>query len=94
MRLGLSFDGLEINFHNNSHNFIDQIWDFGDGGSFSIEKLSHKYDSPGCMEIKLTTISACGDTSIISNGVNFCIKGDCQIDKKFKFKDRVIYDMN
>lgn len=89
-----SLDGLKINFHNNSHNFIDQIWDFGDG-SFSNEKNpSHKYDSPGCKEIKLTTISICGDTSIISNSVNFCMKGDWQIDKKFKFEDRAIYDMN
>lgn len=71
-----SEDDLKINFDNNSLNSNGQLWDFGDG-TFSTElNPVHTFGSPGCKEITLKAISACGDTSITSNGINYCLKGD------------------
>lgn len=88
-----SVDALSINFHNNSINSIGQIWDFGDGNISRELNPTHKFDSPGCKEITLKAISICGDTSIASSSINYCIKGDWQKDIHLDIESRPL-DVN
>lgn len=81
-----SDNAVNIIFDNNSINSIDQIWDFGDS-TFSKElNPIHKFDSPGCKKISLKAISACGDTSITSRSINYCVKGDWEQDMYLDIK--------
>ncbi|MBK8624746.1 MAG: T9SS type A sorting domain-containing protein [Saprospiraceae bacterium] len=88
-----SNNGPVVNFYNHSLHSVSQLWDFGDGISSTHPNPSHQYDSPGCKEVTLRSISACGDTSYYSKGVNYCMKGDWQISKKLDINGP-IYDMN
>lgn len=77
-KFSTSAGALKVEFQNNSLNSIAQIWDFGDGNISTALNPTHQFDSPGCKEVTLKAISTCGDTSIISSSINYCIKGDWQ----------------
>lgn len=52
------FDGL-YEFTNTSNYSNDQIWDFGDGDSSTVQNPSHQYELDGDYEVILTSYNAC-----------------------------------
>ena len=55
---------FEVNFSNSSNFYIDQLWDFGDGGTSSLQNPTHYFTSPGVFDVELliTSPGGCKDS--------------------------------
>ncbi|NIF04039.1 T9SS type A sorting domain-containing protein [Chryseobacterium sp. Tr-659] len=49
--------GLDVNFQNQSVNFSNVVWDFGDGTSSVLQNPAHQYSAPGTYNVKLSAFS-------------------------------------
>ncbi|MBK8564574.1 MAG: PKD domain-containing protein [Saprospiraceae bacterium] len=55
-----TFDGLTVNFVNNSQDATSYAWDFGDGGTSAEANPSHTYAASGIYTVSLTATNANG----------------------------------
>lgn len=53
-----------VNFANNSTQAVDFYWDFGDGGTSTLQNPTHTYMSPGTYTIELMTVN---DTACVTH---------------------------
>lgn len=53
-----------VNFANNSTQVVDYFWDFGDGGTSTLQSPTHTYMSPGTYTIELMTVN---DTACVTH---------------------------
>lgn len=57
--------GLEVTFNNESENYSELIWFFGDGLQSDIENPVHNYSSSGTYDVLLKLTNSCGQDSVI-----------------------------
>lgn len=57
---------LFVNFTNNSRGYVDLAWDFGDGGTSTLQNPAHIYIYPGTFNVKLWVRNngGCSDTLV------------------------------
>lgn len=60
---------LVVNFTNKSTNYVEILWDFGDGSSSTLSNPSHIYTYPGTFTVRLQVKNNGGCTSVISKKV-------------------------
>lgn len=58
-------NGLEVTFYNESDNYSELIWFFGDGLQSDIENPVHNYSSPGTYDVLLKLTNRCGQDSVL-----------------------------
>ena len=85
-----------VQFFNKSLHSVEWAWDFGDGTQSSEANPFHNYNEPGCKTVTLTCTDACGDSSILSKNINYCMQGDWEVNNNLGFtstpKDVTILD--
>ena len=59
--------GVRINFVNQSEEYGDFVWDFGDGKQSTDFEPSHLYSLPGTYRVELTVTNECGVDSYIED---------------------------
>ncbi|MCI4668479.1 MAG: PKD domain-containing protein [Bacteroidia bacterium] len=66
--------GLEVNFNDLSSSDVSIVswnWDFGDGGTSSVQNPSYIYQTPGTYSVRLTITNSkgCSETLLMANAV-------------------------
>lgn len=61
---------LTVNFLNNSTGGISYVWDFGDGGTSTLQNPTHTYSTTGTFNVTLTVTNSFGCTNtLVQNGL-------------------------
>lgn len=63
---------LDISFANTSIHSTSWFWDFGDGGSSTIENPSHTYSMPGNYSVCMVATGACGADTLCQSITVIC----------------------
>lgn len=67
--IGDIFENSTINFTNTSTNATSYSWDFGDGGTSTIESPSYTYSSAGNYSVELTASNTDGESKEVSKSI-------------------------
>ena len=80
--------GLVTNFTNCSENFERSEWNFGDGGTSTLQEPSHKWENNGIYDVQLTVFNESSKNSKVTKKVYIGQKGyiNCKI-KIIAWKD-------
>lgn len=91
-----SVDNQTVQFINKSLHTVEWAWDYGDGTQSGELNPSYNYNEPGCKTVTLRCTDACGDSSILSKNINYCMQGDWEVTNNLGFtstpKDVTILD--
>ena len=60
---GFTIGGLDVSFSNQSDDFDEVEWDFGDGSTSNEANPTHSYAEDGAYTVTLTTTNECGSTT-------------------------------